>query len=195
MSHTVPGIRTRLKYMGIFHIQALYRTLIEFLKDERYCDEQTYKYMETYYHEKRSSDPREAKSMWIWWRMGKPEEDVAPEHAYYWFDLGITYHMRFMKDVEVMKEGEKMRGQKGEVEMFIECNLVLDPHNKWERHWFLKHMHELFFMRLWKKQREAKKMKAINEAMRIQALIKQFFELEQFKPVAPEVFYPALGTK
>ena len=65
MPVVIKGLKTRVKYFGIFDFKQIYRDIKEKLTDLGYMD--SYKasknMMETYYSEKRSSDPREAKTM------------------------------------------------------------------------------------------------------------------------------------
>src|SRR3989344_3148257 len=107
----VKGLRTRVKYYGIFDFKQLYRDIKEKLVDIGYMKSKdgAKNMMETYYSEKRSSDPREAKTIWIWWRTKKSEE-ASP---FYEQRMNLDFHLRFVKDVEVMVDNEKKRAQQG----------------------------------------------------------------------------------
>ncbi|MBI1969770.1 hypothetical protein HYS48_03680 [Candidatus Woesearchaeota archaeon] len=186
--------KTKVKYYGVFHLRTLYKELMEFLKDLEYTDEERYKYFERFYFESRSLDPRQATQMWIWIRTDKTEGPVD-ESSYYRYYLDVDYHVRFMKDVEIMKEGEKMKVQHGEVEISIRCGVELDWNGKWQNHWFLKNMHDFFLKRLWWKQYQDKRHIVKDDALKLQRFIKEYFELQSYLPLAGKPFIPSHGYK
>ncbi len=193
MAITVKGLKTRVKYFGIFDFKQIYRDFKEKLTDLGYMDSYSgsKNMMETYYSEKRSSDPREAKTIWIWWRTEKWEE----QSTFYKQVLNLDFHLRYIKDVEVMVEGEKKRAQQGEIEAWVTGDLIIDPNDEWKNHWLLKHFLGLMVKRIWRKQREIKKNSSITDALKMQAFIKETFEITHFMPLKGESFYDSMGYK
>ena len=189
----VEGLKTRVKYFGIFDFKQIYRDLKEKLTDLGYLNshEGSKNMMETYYSEKRSSDPREAKTIWIWWRTEKWEEGSP----FYKQTLNLDFHLRYIKDVEVMIEGEKKRAQQGEIEVWVKGDLIIDPNNEWQNHWLLKHFLGLMVRRIWRKQREIKKNSTITDTHKMQAFIKETLEITHFMPLKGESFYDSMGYK
>jgi len=188
MSVIIEGIQSRVKYLGTFDLKEFYRAVREELIDRGYINSESYKYMEPYYSEKVSSDPKEAKTIWFWWRAKKDES------SYFQKRMDIDFHLRFLKDVEVMVDNEKKRVQQGEIEVLFHTYLMLDPNDKWEKHWFLSRVHPLFYRRLWRKRREERKNSVIGDCYRVQAIIKNYFEIKSFI-ARGEAFVPAYGYK
>ncbi len=188
MAVELPAFKTRVKYLGMFNSKELYRNTREWLADKGYVKPENIKYLEKYYSEKRSSDPREGTTIWIWWRTKKGEE----KSSYYEMHMDIDFHFRFVKDIEVMVEGKKMKVQQGEIEVMLNSYLVLDPDDKWENHWLLKNFHELFYKRIWRKQRESRRGTIIGDCAYIQDKIKEFMEISRFGPKG-EAFYLKYG--
>jgi len=191
MAVTIKALHTAVKYKGVFDLKRLYRDLVEFMKDIDYTDQHRYKWLETYYYEKRSSDPHEAKTMWIWLRTFKKDELAGS--AFYKQRMNMDIRCRFLKDIEIMVDGQKTKAQKGEIEVSIRGDLILDRYGYWENHWFLKHFLKFFYQRVWKKQREAKKNAVTTDVYKVQNYLKDVLELMHSKELRGEIFYPKYG--
>jgi len=163
----------------------------EVVKDKGYATGATFKFMEKHYMERVYSDPRKGKETWIWWRTSKTEEGST----YYVLHIDLDYHFRFVQDIEVMQQGKKVKTQKGEVEIILDGWLELDPGDEWENHWFLKHVHELFYTRIWSKRREAIINSLRGDVYKMQALLKQMFEMKEFTPTKPGFYPPTRVSK
>lgn len=193
MSIKIKGLKTRMKYSGIFDFKQIYRDIKEKLTDLGYMDSKAgaKNMMETYYSEKRSSDPREAKTMWLWWRTEKSEENSP----FYVQKMGMDFHLRYIKDVEVMLDGEKKRAQQGEIEIWVDCNLIIDPDDQWKNHWLMSYFLDFMVRRIWRKQRESRKNSCVADALKMQAFCKESFEILHFMPLKGESFYDSMGYK
>ena len=188
-----PAWNTVVKYQGVFVLRGIYKEIMEFMKDLDYTDEERFHYWERYYYEKQSADPREGKTMWLWLRGKKIDgPDVS---KYYYYYISIDFTARFLKDVEVMKEGEKLKAQSGYIEIMVDSGVMVDRYGKWQSHWLLKHLHDFYFHRIWYKQLEDKKHSVRDDALKLTRMIKQYFELESFLPMQGETFVPSHGYK
>lgn len=205
---------TRIKFQGMFHLMHFYRMMREHLKDKEYvatmttessgmpakkpakggvAEEETgktdEKYMETYYSERISTDPNQGRSIWVWWRLSKDDW----KNKYYRYRLNMDFHCRFIRDVEIMHEGRKVKTQQGEIEVIMRSDLLCDAHNKWETHWFLKHFHKFFYNRLWRLERDNKRQLLIDEVEFFANTIKKYFGLKTYDTpydkVEKESFY------
>ncbi len=181
---------TKVKYRGVFDLKDLYRNCTDVLKDKGFVDNKSYRYMETLYQEKISANPREGKAMWIWWRTDK-SGDGSP---YYTQHIDLTFHMRYLKEIEIMEQNRKIKVDSGEVEVEIEAYLCLDPEGKWEKHWLLSHVHETYYKRMWRKQRESILATIKSDAETVANFLKGALELKRFVPERPG-FYPPRGYK
>ena len=188
-----PSWSTLIKYQGVFVLRPLYKEIMEFMKDLDYTDEERFHYWERYFYEKHSNDPNEGKTMWVWLRGKKIDgPDVS---QYYYFYINIDFTVRFLKDVEVMKDGEKFKAQSGYIEIFLDSGVVVDRHGKWSEHWLLKHLHDFYFHRIWYKQLEDKKHMVKDDALKLMRMIKQYLDLESFLPLKGETFVPSHGYR
>lgn len=186
----VESHHTKVKYKGVFDLRSLYRNCRDVLKDKGYVDDQSHKYMETLYQEKISPNPKEGKAMWMWWRTGKKGEGST----YYTQHIDLTWHMRYLKEVEIMEDNRKITVDAGEVEIEIDAYLKLDPEGKWRKHWLLGQVHTVYYKRMWRKQREAINATVKGDAETIANFLKGTLELKRFKPQRAE-FYPPRGYK
>lgn len=188
-----PVWKTSIKYQGVFVMRSLYKETFEFLKDINYTDENRYRYMEEYYYEKRSSDPIEGRSLWIWWRTDK--RDGVDVSSYYKFAIDVDFHVRFMKDVEAVVEGEKIKVQHGEVEILVSGYVWKDYNGTWSNHWLLKHLQDFWYKRLWSRSFEDKKHVVKEDMGKLLKMIKQFFELQSYLPLEGKIFVPSHGYR
>ncbi len=53
------------------------------------------------------------------------------------FEVEVGWNFYGIKNVEVMKDGDKVKRQNGEIDTFVSARLVLDWRNKWEESAFL----------------------------------------------------------
>ncbi|PIN86621.1 hypothetical protein COV19_03835 [Candidatus Woesearchaeota archaeon CG10_big_fil_rev_8_21_14_0_10_44_13] len=187
----IDAIKTRVKYYGVFDFKQIYRDVRDKLTDLSYIKGDDYKYIEPYYSEKESSDPREAKTIWIWWRTKKIEENST----FYEQHIDLDFHLRFCRDMEVMVDDAKKRVWKAEIEVLMDSYVLLDPDDKWKNHWFLKTVLPLFYKRIWRKRREDRKNSTITDTYKVQAMIKDSFEMHHFMPRTPDQFFQPYGYK
>ncbi|MBI4150075.1 hypothetical protein HY488_01595 [Candidatus Woesearchaeota archaeon] len=170
------ALKTKVKYVGVFDLKDFYRNIRDLLQDKGYVSSESYKFMETYYQERVNPDPKRGKEMWIWWRTSKAEERTTYVRQH----CDVDFHMRFIHDIEVMDKGKKVRAQKGEIEINFHGYIVLDPDDAWEKHWFLKQIHPLFYERIWAKRRETNINTVRNDVYKFQQYVKDYLGLKQF---------------
>jgi len=170
------SLDTKVKYVGLFDLKDIYRNTRDLLQDKGYISSSTFKFMETLYLEKIPSEPHRGKELWIWWRTSKTEAG----NTYLRIHCDIDFHMRYIQDVEIMEGGQKIKVQKGEVEISLQGYIILDPENKWEKHWFLKQVHPLFYKRIWAKRRETYVNTSRSDIYTFQQYLKDYLGLKQF---------------
>lgn len=184
-------LKGSVEFEGMFHFKEFYRGLIEVCVDKGFLDyDKKKKYMETHYQEKHTASPVEGRSVWIWWRMAKGEEGST----FYTQNIDIEMHLRFIKDVEVMTRGKKVKVQKGQIKVHYNCYITMDPFDEWKDHWFLKHILDLYIKRFWGKRKDAIENSTRDDMYYIQRFMKDYFEMKQFTPPT-DTFYPAQGFK
>ena len=184
----VEALHTEVKYLGTFVLKDFYRSLIEVLVDKGYIKRKFMRHMENFYMMKETSNPRENSSVWFWWRTSKKHE----KSPFYKIQMDITAHCRFLKEKELMWEGRKVRAYKGEIQIVIETDEIIDPKGEWAEHWFLKHIRDLYVHRIWARRKDMVKNQARNDTYFVQRFLKQFLELKQFGAES-EIFYKPFG--
>ena len=186
---TIPEFR--VKYRDVFSLRNLYIMLHELLLEEGWLGidgDQEHTDIETLYSENvyQRGIHRGGKELWFWWRAIKyPEGKYS---GYIRNKLDIDAHVVYLQNVDVVHQGKKMNAQQGEIEMFFRPRILLDYNNQWEKHWFLKHMKNIYEKRIIHVELEKREKELWRDAYRIQAKIKQFLQLRTFVPV-PEPFF------
>ncbi len=179
-----------IKYEDVFSMKELYKAVRDWLISEGYATAKSSEKMEDFYLEKIS--PSGAKEIWVWWRTSK----VPHGSKYFEYHLNIDFHVLGMKDVEVMHQGQKVKANKGEVEIMINCYVELEAQYSFSKsflgilggQWFSN----LFRKNIYKKQVDAHKKDLKGDLVKLQGFIKEFLELKSFLPKS-ELFHPARG--
>lgn len=174
-----------VKYEEVFHMKQLYVYIKDWLKDRGYINDDSEKWMETYYLDK--STPA-GKELWIWWRTKREKID---ENPYFEYRLNLDFHTLALKDVEIVHQGKKVKAHKGEVEIMISASVLFDPKGELEKNKFLKPYYKWFVKKPYKEQIDAKEKDLLKEVYELQSAIKQF--LEQKAIVTEELFHPVRG--
>jgi hypothetical protein len=134
--------------------------------------------------------------MWLWWRFKKvPHTEGGGTNSYYRFNLDVFWHVMGIKDIEVMKGGNKFKTNNADLELEIRARIELDYKKEWRNHFILKHLHELFKSRIFKGDIEKHRDELYREAYKLQEVIKTFLGMKRFMPtVEGNEFWPTLGS-
>jgi len=182
-----PNATQSIKYEDVFNMKELYKAIRDWLITNSYVTSKSSENMEKYYLEK--YNPAGAREIWVWWRTNRSPH----ESKYFKFHMNVDYHVLNMKDVEIMHQGQKLKANKGEVEVMINCWLETEAEVSVEKSFLgLLWLTNWFRKRAYKKQIEAHKDDLKDDFERLQAFIKQFLELKSFLPKT-EMFYPSRG--
>lgn len=183
----------KVKFSDVYSLRNLYIMLHQTLLEENWLGAEElpgHEDIETFYSENvyQKGIHRGGKELWFWWRAFKfPEGKYS---GYLRNLLDIDAHIVYLQNVEVVHQGKKMNVQKGEIEMFFRARMESDyGPEKWENHWFLKHMKHIYENRVISTEIEKREKELWRDAYRIQAKIKQYLQLRNFIPV-PEPFFP-----
>lgn len=177
-----------ITYKDVFSMKFLYTVIREWLMMNEYVDEYTgdpnvmLNYIEHLYFERRMAGG--IRELRMWWRARK-----APVGSlYYRYRLRIDYRIINMVDVEVVRNGRKMKVQDGEVTIEIHPQLQLDYNDSWRNHPFLKYFHNILMRRILYKRIDEHKRELYKEAYRLHGFLKKYLELKSFNPEI-EVFH------
>lgn len=169
--------RFRVKYRDVFDLKAFYEALYEYLKEYEWIDQEDKKdHWETYYGER--IDNTGAREIWFQWRPVKDPKD-APFIRYY---LDFDFHCIAITSAEVVKDGLKLKVNKGEIEMFMEAFMELRYDKEFEKNWVLKEFKTLFTKRIYRRMLEQRKKELYQETYALQNFVKQWFKMKRYLP-------------
>ncbi len=177
----------RIKYKDIFDMKGFYESLREWLKEHEWKDpEEKLDHWETYYGER--IDRSGAKEIWVQWRPEKP----APKAQYLHYYVDIDFHCLALIATEIVKEGRKMKVNKGEVEITIRAFIEEKYKQEFEKNKFLKQIKELFADKMYTYITEQRKKELYQEMYELQNFIKQWFKLKRYLPYEEtKSFFPS----
>jgi len=155
--------KEKIKHKGTFVFKDFYTYTYDWLTGE------DYKVTEKKYSEEIEGD---AKKLEIEWEAEKKVSD------YFRFLIKIDWKILRMKEIEVVKEGKKMKMNSGQVEMTIKGILVKDYESKWEDHPFWKFARGIYDRYIIKSRIDEYEDKIIEEANEFISQCKAFLVLE-----------------
>jgi len=185
LQNAVQAAVFRVKFKDIFNLKEFYKAMHEWLTEYGWSSteadglaiEDGKDYYETLYLEKEHAGGN--KEMWWWWRLQK----LPVPNSYYKWHLDIDYHILYMLPAEVMRDGKKLKVNKGEVEAKIWAYLEFDYQGQWSHHPILKMFNKVFPNRIFRKELyEDHKMELYREMYILQAFMKKWFKLRSFLP-------------
>jgi hypothetical protein len=115
----VPGIK--VKWKGIFSMDGLYKN-IKFWLDYQGYGNQDKTFQEEKYVERIKGESKQLEIRWV------ARKDVSD---YFSFVIQIAFFVLGLKDVEIEKDGKKIKTQAGEIEIRIKSHILTDRSKKW----------------------------------------------------------------
>ncbi len=166
--------RFLIDYKDIFSISYLYKLMHEWLVEEGYAPRKDEEFPEVFYLQR---DTPRGGEYWIRWRTAK-----KPYKTSLWsYALDIDVHAYMMKKVELILAGKKYEVDKGEIEIEVQGNLIVDADRKLEKS-LLRNFKQLIFKGLLRKRFEDHRKTFYNEVYRFQDAIKTYLKLETYLP-------------
>jgi len=126
---------TKIKHEGVFSFKDLYNFLYDFLADAGYF------VIEEGYTEKIKA---EGKDLEIKWKCTKKVTD------YFRFEIKVSFRILRLVDIEISKDGKKIKTNKGEVEIKFSGSLERDYESKFEVtpvHKFLRAVYDKYIIK------------------------------------------------
>ncbi|MBW3022757.1 hypothetical protein KY308_01490 [Candidatus Woesearchaeota archaeon] len=180
-----------IKYEDVFNFKELYKIVRDWLIAYDYASDKQDEKMERFYLEKINAAG--GKEIWVWWRTSKTPHGSK----YFRYFINVDFHVLNMKDVEIMHQGTKIKANKGEVEVMINCYLETEAEFQVEKsmlgyflpwNWFAA----IFKKRIYREKITEHKKDLLEELNLLQHEIKTFLELKSFLPKS-EMLHPARG--
>ena len=172
----------KLKYKDIFDLKEFYDALHEYLLENNWSGDEINdkssqnEYWETYYYERETAGG--SKEHWIRWRLQKP----APETEFLTLYLDIDWHTLAIMPAEVIKEGQKIKVNKGEVELHIKGYIEKKYEKEFEKSSILKVFTKLWNQRIYSGILGDRKKEFYQEIYALNNFIKQWFKLKRYLP-------------
>jgi len=182
----------KIKYKDYFHIKNLYIMMREWLVEEEYSPVESWDFPEDFYLQRETQ--RKGTEMWIWWRLKK----VPSGNSYYRYILDVDFHVLWLKEAEVIHQGQKFKTNWGEIEITIIGKLEKDYMHEegkgWRDHFLLKHFDNLFHKRIFKKDLDMHRLEFKRDVYRFQEAIKTYLKMRVFLPEPESTkFWPEKG--
>ena len=187
----IPGVK--VKFKDIFNLKEFYVALHEWLSEYGWhahalsksgslkADGDKY---EIYYREKVSgSGAKEMDILWRMWR-GAPHSKWLRQHLDFKFKvIGLT-------GTEVIRDGQKFKAHKGEVEITVSAGIEKLYIPAFEKHSILKYFLQIFDKRVYEMQEKEKEL--YQEVYVLMNFIKQWFKLKRYLPYEEsKSFFPS----
>ena len=170
----------RIKYKDIFDMKAFYESLHEWFQEYGWKDFEepiaAGDHWESFYGERIGQGG--AKEIWIRWRLHKP----APESEALAYYLDLDFHCIALIKTEVVKDGQKIKVDKGEVELMIRAYIEEKYKSQMAKNKLLKYFIDLFKRRVYQKTVEQRRKELYQETYALNNFIKQWFKLKRYSP-------------
>ncbi len=167
----------RIKYKDIFDLKEFYDAMHEWLFEHEWVDkEDKMDHWESYYDERVNQGG--AKEIRIYWRLFK--HNSTSEYINYYLD--ISWKCLAITKVEIVRDGQKMKVNKGEIELTIEGSVEELYKGFFKNNKILKHLVGLFSKRIYKETLEQHKKELYQEAYEMNNFIKQWFKMKRYLP-------------
>ena len=172
----------RLKYKDVFDLGQFNEGLFYWLQEHGWKSfDNDIEQIETFYSEKIGQSG--AKEIWIWWRLAKS----APETDAFQFHLSLTFHLIGLVSTEVIKGGQKIKADKGEMEIETEAYIEELYKKKFEDEkgffgFVLKQTRDIFTKRIYTATIDQRKKELYQEAYALNNFIKQWLKMKRYLP-------------
>ena len=166
-----------MKYKDVFDFKLFYEDFHEYLIENDWVDdEDKLDHFETFYGER--VDRNGMKELWIEWRVTKKVLD-APYLKYF---LDFNFHIIALTETEIIRDGLKMRANKGEIELKVLPSITRTYNDKFEKIPLFKELKTLFNRRIYRETLEQRKKELYQETYAFQNWFKQWFQLKRHLP-------------
>lgn len=168
----------KIKYKDIFDFGELYQALHDWLLEDRgWGDEEgDLDHWTSYYSEK--IDKSGGKEINVRWRLKKEPKDTD---GFVYF-LSINFQLMGLKSTEIIKNGQKIKAQKGECEITIVPYLQEAYKSEYTKKGLRKWMGGVLSGGVYRKIAEQRKKELYQEVYQLQNFIKQWFKLKRYLP-------------
>jgi len=166
----------RVKFREQFNLKAIYVFMHEWMVEEEWATRNDSEWPEIFFGQNESA--LGGTEVWWNWRFTKPPgAGTTGPNSYYQWRLNINGHVVLLREVEVVKNGRKIKTNWGEIEVIIDSKVETDYNNKWRKHSILKHFEDLFRSRIFKAELLKSRDELYRETYRLQTAIKDHLDM------------------
>jgi hypothetical protein len=161
----VPFRKLIIRYKGIFDMEGLYRLIVQWLKSRRYwVQESTYKH--------KVPSPLGAEEE-IGFKGNRKVDD------YYMYDVIINFHLWNMQEVDVIRDGKKVKLTRARMEVVLTGTMTLDYQGRFEKSPFYKKLRDFYHKYIIKDQLEFLYYDTFYyRLIKLQALVKDYLDMQ-----------------
>jgi hypothetical protein len=174
-----------IEHEDIYHLKNLYKLVYDWFQIYDFVSLENDDKPETLYLQRVLQDGKLEHH--IWWRFHK----VPNKNDYFKYFIKFDYQTLNMGKTDITARGQKISTNKGDVIIRCKAYLMLDYKHQWRRHPILKHIHNWYIKRIYKKQIDYLKTDLWVTLYKLQDVIKQYMKLknpyELTKPFHPEL--------
>jgi len=182
-----------IKQKDACDMEMLYEAMHEWMINHGFASRDDQEFGETLFLQR--VNDQGAREIWFWWRLEKVPEDVADKKApRYKYQVRINTHTLGLKKTEIVKDGKKIKLDKGEIEIIIKAYLIKDPEDAWKKSW----LPEIFKNWLWDRgmsdEHDKQEDLLYAEVYAFGEMIKRYFKMHALTSTPEGQFYPQSGV-
>jgi hypothetical protein len=153
----------KIKQAGLFSFKDLYSFAYDYLLEE------DYDLTEKSYTEKITGDSKQIELRW---------DAVKKVSDYFKFQIKMDWQILGMKEVEVEREGKKIKTNSGSIEIKFSAYLIKDHEARWEENAFFKFLRGVYDRFIIRQRVDKYEQKLIGETLDIINQCKSFLVIE-----------------
>ena len=181
LKNAVKAAQFRVKFKDIFNMKQLYTDIRYYLLENGWSSVdmegklENKDNWETMYLERGLPDG--GVERWTFWRT------IKEPTKYFRWHLDVDMHNVALYPTEVMRDGKKLKANKGEFEVKVWAYLEYEASGNWEKNPILKHFKKIFAKSIMKQDIFSDhKLELYREAYNILSYVKRWMKLKRFLP-------------
>jgi hypothetical protein len=161
----------------VFNWNHVYLMLHDWLVEEGWASADDSDFPEKYYLMR--DVPGFGKEMWLRWQCEKVPEMYSDGAAPFTYAMDVVWHCLGVAGTEVGWKGQKVKMNKGELELEVTAYVVIDKKKLWKGAW--GKVKEVLLKKQMKKVFEKHKKTVYEDAYRLRALLSNYLKIESFQ--------------
>ena len=160
-------VDSKVKYKGTFDLKLLYKKIREWLLREGYSD--PCEGGEKKYSERVKPGGKQIEFVW--------EAKKGEEAGYFDLNIKLSFFLNALNEVEIEKDGKKIKLDNGEIEVVFNSALVRNANDKWDEGGFMFKIYERYIIG---DKIEHFKIELYKDSNKLIDEVKNFFSLYRF---------------